>query len=201
MIIANFGCGADPAPHCLNIDGSLTVILARLPVPARLFGSRMGFVTAVRDCHVKFGTARRLRFADASLDAFYTSHTLEHLSRAGCEDVVGRVRQWLKPGGVLRVVLPDLRQMAADYLSGKLDADEFVLNTRLVRPQSHGLRLPLDHAEHLWMYDSDSFIALLQRFEYRDIQVSSFRSSRLTELAKLDVAAREYGSFYVEAIR
>lgn len=201
MLIANFGCGADPGANCINIDGSLTVILAKVPVPAKLFGSRVRFVTAVREYKIKFGTARWLRFADSSLDAFYTSHTLEHLPRANCETLLARVRVWLKPGGILRVVLPDLKQIAVAYLSGEVNADAFVLNTLLARPQSLRLRLSLGHAQHRWMYDADNFTALLERLKYREIQSSAFGSSRLAELAALDVAGRRDGSFYVEAVK
>ncbi len=48
MTIVNFGCGADPSPGCVNVDGSLTVLLARLPIPASLFGARARFVAAIR---------------------------------------------------------------------------------------------------------------------------------------------------------
>src|SRR5579871_71209 len=109
MRIVNFGCGAEGSYDHLNVDGSVTVLLARLPIPAWAFGRRAQFIAAIRKNHVKYGTASRLRFPPASLDAFYTSHTLEHLSRHDCEELLQRVHKWLKPNGILRVVLPDLR--------------------------------------------------------------------------------------------
>ncbi len=201
MTIVNFGCGATPGPSCLNIDGSMTVILTKLPLPANVFGSRSQFVTAAREHKIRFGTARWLRFPEASLDAFYTSHTLEHLSRKECENLLGRIRRWLKPGGVLRIVLPDLKALATAYVSGRIDAETFVINTHFTRPDYSVFGISLARKAHRWMYDCASFTALLSRLEYREIQSSKFASSRLPELANLDVAAREKGSFYVEAIR
>lgn len=200
VTIVNFGCGANPGRDCLNIDGSLTVLLARLPVPPRLFGQRAGFVGMVRDYKIKFGTARRMRFADASLDAFYTSHTLEHLARNECEDLLRRVRAWLKPGGVLRVVLPDLKQLACSYISGASDADSFVANTHL-RVEGEGRGFGVGYARHLWMYDYDSFAGLLGRLGYRDIRRSTFGTSIVPQLASLDVETRRDESFYIESVK
>jgi Methyltransferase domain len=99
VMIVNFGCGMSPGCECLNIDGSATVLLARLPIPAKLFGARSQFVTAIRDYKIKFATASQMRFAPRTLDGSYTSHTLEHLACNECEDLLRRVCGWLKPGG------------------------------------------------------------------------------------------------------
>ncbi len=200
MRIVNFGCGAEGSYDHLNVDGSVTVLLARLPIPAWAFGRRAQFIAAIRKNRVKYGTASRLRFPPASLDAFYTSHTLEHLSRHDCEELLQRVHKWLKPNGILRVVLPDLRAMAAAYLKGEVDADRFISNTKL--RDLHRRRFAfLDHIEHRWMYDCDSFMALLGRIGYREVQRSEFCSSRSRELAALDISSRKPVSFYVEALK
>jgi trans-aconitate methyltransferase len=199
MTVVNFGCGAAPGRDCLNIDGSPTVLLARLPIPARLFGERARYVAAIRNYKVKFATARRLRFKNHSLDAFYTSHTLEHLPRGECEDLLCRLYNWLKPGGMLRVVLPDLKSLAASYASGDIDADTFVTHTHLA--DSRAQIISLGYSVHRWMYDRDSFIALLERLRYRNVHESSFGVSGLPQLAALDVEARREGSFYVEALK
>jgi predicted SAM-dependent methyltransferase len=176
------------------------VLLARLPVPAKLFGQRARFVATVRDYKIKFGTARGMQFADDSLDAFYTSHTLEHLAHKDCENLLRRVRAWLKPDGLLRVVLPDLKHFACSYISGKSDADSFVANTQLGTEVAEGV-ISVGHSPHLWMYDYDSFAGLLARLGYRDIQRSSFGTSILSQLASLDIETRRDGSFYVESVK
>jgi SAM-dependent methyltransferase len=201
MTIVNFGCGDAPSRDCLNIDGSMTVLLARLPIPAKLFGYRAPFVAAIRDYKIRLGTARRLRFADASIDAFYSSHTLEHLPRNECEELLRKVHRWLKPNGVLRVVLPDLRSLASSYISGALDADTFMAYTHLATKGSQWLGIDIGHSRHCWMYDCDSFMGLVGRLGYRDIQRSHFGSSSLPQLASLDLKVRENASFYVEAVK
>ncbi len=199
MVIVNFGCGAAPGGNCINVDGSLTVLLAKLPIPAKLFRGRAVFVTAIRDFNIRFTTARRLRFDSASLDAFYTSHTLEHLPRYDCENLLRRVRNWLKPDGLLRVVLPDLKRLARSYASGEVDGDTFLGQTHMSRARSRWGQFGLGYAEHRWMYDCESFGALLAQLGYQKIQPSSFATSDLPQLAALDVQERRDESFYIEA--
>jgi predicted SAM-dependent methyltransferase len=47
----------------------------------------------------------------------FTPLKFEHVARQNCVDLLRRVRTWLKPGGVLRIVLPDLRLLADKYAS------------------------------------------------------------------------------------
>ena len=37
-MIVNFGCGPDAPDGYVNVDGSLTVLFARLPLPAAIYG-------------------------------------------------------------------------------------------------------------------------------------------------------------------
>ena len=142
-MIVNFGCGANPAPSTsssINIDGSLTILLARLPLPAAAFGSRADFVRVIRSSQIRYGTARHLKLPEGSLEGFYASHVLEHLSTRECEDLLRRVRTWLKPSGVLRIVLPDLMRFARSYVAGATEAPKFVANTGLSADGRHRWR-------------------------------------------------------------
>ena len=196
--IVNFACGARPGRGCINIDGSPTVLLARVPLPLRAYGPRANFVRLVRAHRVKFGLAKNLSFPQDSLDAFYSSHTLEHLSRAACESLLRRIRLWLKPSGVLRIVMPDLRRMAAAYSTGETDADSFVKNTYLATDSLKWWEIWFGHAYHRWMYDAESFRELLRTVGYQKIRECSINESRLSELKELDVPALAAESFYIE---
>jgi predicted SAM-dependent methyltransferase len=59
---------------------------------------------------------RPLPFAGASFTAVYSSHLLEHFSRAFAPVFLAECHRLLKPGGVLRVVVPDLETIAKLYL-------------------------------------------------------------------------------------
>ena len=58
-----------------------------------------------------------LPFEDNSLDVVYHSHVLEHLRPDDGERLLEECYRVLAPGGVLRVVVPDLEKIAQLYLS------------------------------------------------------------------------------------
>ena len=58
-----------------------------------------------------------LPFAEASFDVVYHSHVLEHFSKADGLRLLKRCRQVLRPGGTLRVVVPDLERIVQLYLN------------------------------------------------------------------------------------
>jgi hypothetical protein len=197
--IVNFGCGPSPAFGVDNVDGSPTVLLARLPLPAAVFGSRRDFIEAIRKYKVRFGLDGNIKFPGCSLDGFYTSHALEHMPRERCLALLSRIRFWLKPCGVLRVALPDLKQFAHSYASGECDADGFVRKAGLAVDGLPWWSIAFGHAYHRWMYDASSFSRLLCDLEYREVRQYSYREGKITELARLDLPMRKNESFYVEA--
>ncbi|TWH64212.1 putative SAM-dependent methyltransferase [Azomonas agilis] len=60
--------------------------------------------------------------ADASVDAIWSSHNLEHLE--GCEvpKALQELYRVLKPGGFALITLPDLKAIAQLIVEGKLDS-------------------------------------------------------------------------------
>ncbi|MCL1939363.1 MAG: glycosyltransferase [Desulfovibrionaceae bacterium] len=56
-------------------------------------------------------------FADDSADVIYHSHVLEHFTRSGGEKFLAECFRVLRPGGLMRVVAPDLENIARAYLA------------------------------------------------------------------------------------
>ena len=57
-----------------------------------------------------------LPFQDNQFDAVYHSQVLEHIPQEHAADFLNECLRVLKPGGVLRVVVPDLENIASEYL-------------------------------------------------------------------------------------
>ncbi|WP_414648136.1 class I SAM-dependent methyltransferase [Castellaniella sp.] len=57
---------------------------------------------------------------DESAKLVYSSHFLEHVPRGLISSVISECFRVLAPGGVIRLVLPDLQNMAAEYLRCRL---------------------------------------------------------------------------------
>ncbi len=199
--IVNFGCGPFATPGYINIDGSVTVLLAKLPLPASWIYSKAAFVRAVRQAGVRYGRAKRIAFPPGTLDAFYSSHTLEHIPQRDCAVLMARVHGWLRPGGVVRVVLPDLRRMAEAYAARAIDANAFVRRTYLATESNSVLSRLIGGGVHHWMYDAGSFGTLLRESGFSEVTEAEFGVSRMPELSRLDLDLRRPESFYIEAVR
>jgi len=89
----NVGCGQRFHADWVNVD----------LVPAD---------SSVRACDISKG----LPFDDGQFDAVYHSHVLEHLDPAAGRALLAECLRVLKPGGVVRIVVPDLEQIATLYL-------------------------------------------------------------------------------------
>jgi len=55
-------------------------------------------------------------FPDESFDVVYHSHLLEHFTKPGAADFLKECLRVLKPGGVIRVAVPDLEAIIRNYL-------------------------------------------------------------------------------------
>src|SRR5688500_1904830 len=129
----NVGCGATPTPGWINLDNSLTVRMARLPLAGtvlRRLGPRGAFYDAVRRDDVRWADAVRLPLADASVEVVYSSHMFEHLDRREAQRFLDEVKRVLRPGGTLRLVVPSLTRLVDGYARDR-DADAFVASLHM----------------------------------------------------------------------
>ena len=60
---------------------------------------------------------KRLNFPDNSFSVVYSAQFIEHLTLEQAENVLNEVNRVLKPGGVLRLVTPDLEELTNSYLN------------------------------------------------------------------------------------
>lgn len=60
---------------------------------------------------------------DSSFDAVYHSHVLEHITPEGATPMLAECFRVLRPGGVIRVVVPNLEQIARVYLDSISEAE------------------------------------------------------------------------------
>jgi predicted SAM-dependent methyltransferase len=79
-----------------------------------------------------------LPFAEGSVDAIYTSHTLEHIPGSRLPFVLSEMNRCLRPGGILRVVVPDADKAIRAYVKG---------DTRFLRDRRNPAKMPFlpDH--------------------------------------------------------
>ena len=88
----NLGCGRRPHPGWINVDleesAGVAAIDFRLPLPS----------------------------PDDYLEAVYASHVLEHFGVAVAKSLIEQVYRTVRPGGIVRFVVPDLEEICGEYL-------------------------------------------------------------------------------------
>ncbi|MFT3922621.1 MAG: methyltransferase domain-containing protein [Myxococcales bacterium] len=204
---ANVGCGATPTAGWLNFDNSATVWIARHPVlslATRLLG-RASFVESIRRGQIIWAPADKLPVEDGALEVLYSSHMLEHLDRRAVRAFLREAFRVLAPGGVLRLVVPDLSMLVRSYLEDR-DADKFMTSTLMSVEADGGLRSRLKlallgHRGHHWMYDGQSLAALVADSGFVDVRTLAPGETRMPEPGGLNLLERSDESVYVEATR
>jgi len=130
--LIHLGCGPSVAKtRWVDLDGSWNARLNHLPVLLRQAIRGFWRITGrqrvlVFPGHVRYlNLNRRLPYPDHSVDAIYASHVWEHLHLNVAKRVTLECARILKPGGILRVVVPDVRVFIRTYL--ETDADHAVV--------------------------------------------------------------------------
>ena len=100
-------------------------------------------------------------FADESVELLYWCHGLEHIQRPQVQSVLSELRRVLIPGGTLRLSLPNIKILAALYVSGQ------VLLERIVGP-IHGRQDYPDNT-HYCSYDWLSLVQTLTTASFSNI--------------------------------
>jgi predicted SAM-dependent methyltransferase len=93
MKIINLGCGGKINEAFINVD-----VLPMLP--------------GVIKCDLLSG----IPYPDNYFDAAYHSHVLEHFSQDDGKKFIAECYRVLKPGGILRIAVPDLENITRQYL-------------------------------------------------------------------------------------
>lgn len=198
----NLGCGLAVAPGWINVDGSLNALIAGLPrrlhgLAYRLTGANR-YYTRDEYCRllgdhvfVHHDLAYGIPFADGSADFVYSSHFLEHLYRADAQRLLQESFRVLKPGGTIRVSVPDLEYAVSLYHAGK--RREMLGNYFFVEDDdSH-------YARHKYMYDFTLLSEALAEAGFREIRRCAYRQGGTPDLEQLDNRPDE--SLFVEATR
>jgi SAM-dependent methyltransferase len=182
-----YGCGFSVGEDWLNFDSSPTLRIERLPIIGTFLKGMAGHTQHFPD-QVKYGDiCRGLPVPDNSIRGVYASHVLEHLAYDDFKIALQNTFRILEPGGIFRLIVPDLRERARRYIeeasSGSAEASSNFMKACHLgleqRPKSilGRLRLLIGGSSHLWMWDEPSIIEQLRLAGFTDIRRCEFGDS------------------------
>jgi len=171
----NFGCGPNPAPGWINAD--------------RIEADGIDVRGDIRD---------GLALPDDDVDAIVAIHALQDLEYFDLVPALRELRRVLRPGGVLRVAVPDLDRAIQAYLRGDHryfyvpDADAVAIGMKLVTQiiWYGSVRTP---------FTFDALAEFLARAGFRDVARCAFRETLSRDPTLVDLDNRERESLFVEA--
>jgi predicted SAM-dependent methyltransferase len=203
VVKVNVGAGFTVHPGWIHVDGSIHALLARAPAPvlAQLYRRTQGvraqmtereYIDRLRTHDFVFqDLTLGLPFADASVDYVYSSHVLEHFAPADADRLISEMQRVLKPGGLVRICVPDLAHAMALYQRGEKDA---ALSYFFNADPAEGYFF-----QHRYLYDFELLARLLAKHAFRDVRQCGFREGRMPDIQHLDNRPDE--TLFVEATR
>ena len=158
---------------------------------------------------VCWDVTRGLPWADGSLQGIFSEHCLEHFTLATAVPLLRELRRALRPGGVVRLIVPDGELYLRAYLSqsGGNRSEQFPYQASeavdpLWTPMTSVNRVFYQDRESLFghrvIYDYAMLATLLTQCGFTKITKRSFREGADPELL-IDSPSRQVESLYVEA--
>lgn len=189
--------------------------LAAAPRPLKLeiggLSSRPGWIVTNVNAVTKLylDATRRWPLEDASVSYVYADNVIEHLSLESTRAMLVEAARCLRPGGVIRLVTPDVRAHVELYLSGDQAIHDHVAQFYrskgiVVEHPVDLIRVPIgEFGHHLgYMWDFEAAAAELERAGFVAVVRATTGRSSHVELDGLDVRTGEGGvQLAVEASR
>ena len=177
-----YGCGLSSPEGWLNFDGSPRLRIERLPITKDIIEAS-GKTLFPRN--VLYGDiVRGLPIPDGCAKAVYCSHVLEHIDRTSLEVALRNTIKILKPGGVFRLVVPDLEWRARQFLGmveqGDAKANDwFMLAAHLGEKHSlvgfkRRLTAAFGNSQHRWMWHEGSMSRILIEAGFASVRRCEF---------------------------
>jgi SAM-dependent methyltransferase len=193
----HLGCFDAPADGWINTDITPHIWVSKIPMAARAL-HLLGKISPERFAQhqrgvfkniVYLNVAKNFDFPSDSFGAVFTCHMLEHLYPSTAERCVGECHRVLCHGGVLRIVVPDLDKMIAEYDASN---PESFLDSIFQYGSGH-----VKNAHH-WHYNFNSLRALLLKIGFSRVERRAYQVGDCPDIEYLD---KRPESLFVEAYK
>lgn len=145
---------------------------------------------------------------DGAVEFVYSDNVIEHITLPAARAMLAEAHRALRPGGVIRLVTPDIRAHVELYLSGRPPQEDpagrHYTDVGLVVEHPIDLvRIPIAAFGHHegYVYDFETLQAELQRAGFGEVVRCDLGASTHPELAGLDQSREGGTQVVVEATR
>jgi predicted SAM-dependent methyltransferase len=214
-IMLNLGCGSVRPSGWINTDSSLNAHLQRVPMLGKALHKAFKTVEYNNNNVVYMNLNKRWPHKNDSVDIVYASHLFEHLTFGSAELFLNESERCLKPGGVIRIVVPDLYKICKKYIdtyekTGEPDPTQFIMwAINMHREGQYGSNISwlkkfvlewqgYPH-QHKYMYDEKSLSKKMQDHGFINIRSLSYgQSEYISEIKDVEGHKESYLSIYLE---
>ena len=215
MLKLNLGCGSVRPLGWVNTDSSLNALLQRIPLMGKSMSKLLGKVAYDSNNLIYMNLNKNWNYADNSVDIVYASHLFEHLSLESATLFLSEAHRCLKPGGVIRIVVPDLYKIALKYVEEYTnctveDPTTFIMwAINMHREGQYGnpsffkklfFELQGYPHQHKYMYDAKSLTLQFKQHGFSNIYNLEYGiSNYITDIRDVEGTKESYLSVYIEA--
>ena len=195
----NLGCGPIQPQGWINVDGSMRAYLAsRVSWADRLLTAARVLPPSEFNRNTTWvNLQKRFPWPDNSVDCVYLGEVLEHFTRDDGFRLVSECFRVLKPGGVIRLRVPDNARFWRNYIK---EFDENYAKAPAERSDEHsrwvemffrdicvrrGLLGSYGHY-HKWMYDEISLVRTLEKIGFVSVSRRKFLDSAIPDVKAVE---------------
>lgn len=193
----HLGCFDAPVDGWVNTDITPHIWISRIPLaaqalhmvgkmsPERLAQHRNGIFQKVSYLNV----SKRFPYSSESFESIFTCHMLEHLYPPVALHCIRECYRVLSPGGLIRIVIPDLDRIVATY--DRTEPQSFL---QAIFEYGRGL----EKNSHHWHYNFCSLKTTLLSVGFQRVERRDFQIGECPDVEKMD---NRPGSLFVEGYK
>lgn len=177
----NIGCGTDYKKGWINIDNNSDKNIKQLDL--------------------NWDLRHLLPFPENSVDFIFNEHFIEHLTVEESRKAILDMMRVLKPGGVLRIAMPDLEDVFDLYGDPNWKKRPIIKNHSLefVQTKAEMVNMSFSWWGHEWIYDWEELVRRFNELGIHNLKRCKHGKSNYRELKELET--REGSLLIAEATK
>ncbi len=199
IVKVNIGSGLDVTGDWINVDGNFNTLFAKWPTffhkflykhtGAKNWFSLEDYISKLKKHKfIHHNLLYGIPFTDNSVDYLYSSQTLEHFYSDQAEKFIQESYRVLKPGGLIRLTIPDLDYIITLFNNGDLKK----ALSYFYSPSTYDL-----FSRHKYLYNFDLLKELLEKYGFTEVKRYDIGIGQTPDIENLD--NRPEDTLYAEA--